>query len=99
MPGARMTVLDLSNNDLSTIDGPCFKVNGVTGILSAVFDKDNPPQTMFSAALACRAAGIDILGWYAFIYFGSPYGVTRDTKWAIANALATNVKRVYLDCE
>ncbi len=94
-----MTVLDLSGYDLPTLDAPCMNANGVTGAILGVFSENNPPGPMGDAAQSLRDAGIDILGFYGLIYFGSPYGVTRDTKWAIQLAKRFGVERVWLDCE
>ena len=94
-----MTVLDISNNDLSTLDAACLKANGVTGVICGVFDRDDPPNRMRRAAAQCLNAGIDILGFYALCYFGSPYGVKRDTKWACQLAREFGVNRVWIDVE
>jgi hypothetical protein len=94
-----MTVLDLSSYDLPTLDPAGFKAAGVTGVICGVYDPVNPPTNMLAAGIACRDAGLDLLGWYGFCYFGSPYGVLRDTRWAINNALYTGCGRVWVDVE
>lgn len=94
-----MTVLDVSSYDLDTFDPQCFAANGVTGIIPGVYSPTNAPNRMAAAAQGCRDAGIEILGFYGFVYFGSPYGKTRDTRWAIDLAQRFGVDRVWLDAE
>lgn len=94
-----MTVLDLSNNDLSTLDPECFRENGVTGVICGVFSRTDAPNQMRVAAQRCRDAGLTIHGFYGLIYFGSPFGEMRDVRWAIQLALEFGVQRVWLDCE
>lgn len=90
-----MSVLDLSRYDIPTFDAQCFKDNGVTGIILASFREDEMRQ----CALLARDAGLPIIGFYGFIYFGSGFGETRDTEAAIRLAQEFNVSRVWLDCE
>lgn len=99
MRGAAMTVLDLSSYDLDTLNASCMKSAGVTGAILGVYSPENAPARMGQAADKLQSAGIDILGFYALIYFGSAFGVTRDTRWAIELAQRFGVERVWLDCE
>ena len=94
-----MTVLDLSSYDLDTLNASCMKSAGVTGVILGVYSPTNAPNRMAQAAGKLRAVGIDILGFYGLIYFGSPWGEVRDTTWAIALAKEFGVDRVWLDCE
>lgn len=97
--GTSGIVLDLSNNDLSTLDPAGFKAAGVTGVILGVFSRGDAPNQMRKAAQACRDAGLTIHGFYGLIYFGDDYGEVRDTHWAIQLAQEFGVRRVWLDCE
>lgn len=90
-----MTVLDISRYDYATFDEDCLKANGVTGVILASFKE----AEMDVLASRCRRKGIPVLGFYGFIYFGSPFGETRDTLAAIRLAQEWGVSRVWLDCE
>lgn len=92
-----MTVVDLSQYDLP-VDPACLKAAGVTGVILGVFHPSGP-EPMAALGQACLDVGLPILGWYGLPYFGSPFGENRDITWAIANAQATGVKRVWIDCE
>ena len=94
-----MTTLDLSAYDIPTFDAACFKKAGVESVILGVYSDTTAPEQMANVGQACVDAGITILGWYSLVYFGSPYGVTRDTKWAIQLAKRFGVERVWLDCE
>lgn len=94
-----MSVLDLSSYDLDTLDAPCMRAAGVTGVILGVYSPSDAPNRMRQAAQSCRDAGIDILGFYGLVYFGDPHGETRDTRWAIQLAQEFDVNRVWLDCE
>ena len=93
-----MTVLDLSQYDLPTLDAPCFKQAGVTGAILGVYTPQGP-GAMGQAAQQLIDAGIAVHGFYGLIYFGSPTGAYRDTRWAIDLAKRFGVSRVWLDCE
>lgn len=93
-----MTLLDLSQYDLP-LDARCLKAAGVTDVILGVYSPTNPPEPMADAAQSLLDVGITVHGWYALIYFGSPFGVTRDTKWAAMLARRFGVNRVWLDCE
>lgn len=90
-----MTVLDISRYDYNTFDEECFKANGVTGVILASFKE----AEMNVLASRCRRHDIPVLGVYGFIYFGSPFGETRDTLAAIRIAQEYGINRVWLDCE
>lgn len=97
-----MTVLDLSQYDLPTLTTGNTKAMadyGVTGAILGVYSPTNAPEEMAAAAERLRDAGISILGFYGLIYFGHPYGETRDVDWAIQLAQRYGVSRVWLDCE
>ena len=91
-------VLDLSQYDLPTLDAECMAANGVTGAILGVFTPLGP-EPMAEAASRLIDAGIAVHGFYGLIYFGSPFGATRDTLWAIELAQRFGVSRVWLDCE
>lgn len=92
-------VLDLSSYDLETWFAAGMKEQGVTAAIVGVYSPRNAPTTMALAADKLRDAGINVIGFYALIYFGSPFGETRDTLWAIDLAKRAGVDRVWLDCE
>lgn len=46
---------------------------------------------------ALRSGGIEVIGVYAYLYWG--YDILAETSKAVAVATATGVTRVYLDCE
>lgn len=46
---------------------------------------------------ALRSGGIEVIGVYAYLYWG--YDILAETARAVAVATATGVTRVYLDCE
>jgi len=93
-----MTILDISQYDLPTLDAPCFKQAGVTGAILGVYTQYGP-GAMRQAAQQLLDADITLHGFYGLIYFGSPTGAYRDTKWAIDLARQFGVGRVWLDCE
>lgn len=99
VPGVAMTVLDLSQYDIPTFDPECMKAAGVGGVILGVFSGADSPEGMAGVAQGCVDAGLPILGFYGLIYFGSPYGETRDTRYAIDLAKRFGVERVWLDCE
>lgn len=88
-----MTVLDVSNYDLSTFDAECMKAEGVTGVIIGC----QREQAADIIANRCVVAGLPILGMYAFLYFG--IDTLGQTQTAIQMALDYDVKRVWLDCE
>ena len=90
-----MTVLDLSNYDLSTFSGPCLKSAGVERVIIGCWD------LAASRAIARGAldAGIIVEDLYTFLY----YGLAHETR-EVSNALALaremgTIKRIWLDCE
>lgn len=88
-----MTVLDLSNYDADTFDPDCMIAAGITGIVLGC-QRKAVAQTMAAKA---RAAGLPILGTYAFLYFG--IDTIGQTKAATEVALEFSIPRVWLDCE
>lgn len=94
-----MVVLDISHYDLPTLNPRCFRESGVTGVICATYSPVDAPHQMRRAAQSLLDEGISILGFYGFIYFGSPYGEVRDVQWAIQLAQEFEVRRVWLDCE
>lgn len=95
-----MTVLDLSSYDIPTLNDPaCLASSGVSGVILGVFSPANPPYAMGAVHEALRDVGIQTLGFYGLPYFGSAWGRTRDTKWAVELALKYGVPRVWIDCE
>lgn len=94
-----MTVLDLSQYDLSTLDPACMKASGVSGVILGVFSGTNAPHAMANAGDALQKAGISVLAWYGLPYFGSAYGALRDITWAAQLAKDFKTPRVWIDCE
>ncbi|MBI5289916.1 MAG: hypothetical protein HY873_13165 [Chloroflexi bacterium] len=88
-----MTVLDVSNYDLTTFDAECMKSAGVTAVIIGCQDEDAADVM----ANRCEAAGLPIIGVYAFLYFG--LDTLGQTGAAIRVALRHSVGRVWLDCE
>lgn len=87
--------LDLSNYDLATLDVDGFKAAGVDRVILGSW----PLGDMRAAANKLRAGGIEIIGFYGFIYFGDAGGELRDITAAIALAKDFGVSRVWMDCE
>lgn len=94
-----MIVLDISSNDLTTIDPECWKAKGVGGIIAGVWSKLAPPHEMADAVDRCKRAGLVFVASYGLIYFGHPYAEQRDTTWAIELARSYGATLVSLDCE
>lgn len=92
-------VLDISSNDLTTIDPECWKAKGVGGIIAGVWSPHNPPHPMANAVDECKRAGLVFVASYGLIYFGEPSAETRDTTWAIGMAKDYGAQLVALDCE
>lgn len=92
-------VLDLSNNDLGTIDPACFKAHGVDGVYLGTFSRTNAPRVMADVAESCKQGGLEIWGFYGLPYYGDSYGETRDIRWAIDLAREFNAPRVIIDTE
>lgn len=88
-----MTILDVSNYDLTTFDAECMKYSGVTGVIIGC-QRENAADIM---ATRCVVAGLPILGVYAFLYFG--IDTLGQTQTAIDVALRHGVGRIWLDCE
>ena len=93
-----MIVLDLSVNDLGTIDVPGFLAAGVEGVVLGVYSA-NPPHDMANVADQCLAGGLPVLGFYGLVYFGDTAAEERDTRWAIELAKEYGVSNVWMDVE
>ena len=78
-----MTILDLSSYDLPTFDAACMASSGVSGAILGVYSPTNPPYAMGEVHESLAEVGVPTIGFYGLIYFGSAYGRTRDTKWAV----------------
>src|SRR5688572_5356097 len=90
-----MSVLDISNHDYSTFDADCLKRQGVERVIIGCWIK---AQTK-DMALKCRAAGIEVEDFYAFVYYRLGH-----ERWEVNNALALaaeigGIKRIWIDCE
>jgi len=91
-------VLDLSSNDLGTIDIPGFLAAGVEGVVLGVYSA-NPPHDMAAVAQQCMDAGLPVIGFYGLVYFGDAAAEERDTRWAIELAQQFGVQNVWMDVE
>lgn len=85
--------LDVSNWDDPTFDAPCFKAAGVERIVVGCQYRDIARRQV----RASQAAGIHVMGVYAFLYFGS--NVQATTQVAIDVAREFGVPVVWLDAE
>jgi hypothetical protein len=94
-----LSVLDLSSYDIPTLNATCFKENGVTDVILGVYSPVGAPEQMGHVANLCRNAGLNIKGFYGFVYFGSAYGQLRDIIWAIQLAKRFGVDEVWIDAE
>ncbi len=94
-----MTVLDLSQYDLPTLDVAEMRAYGVTGAILGVFSPNNPPHDMANAADRLIAGGIPVKAWYGLAYYGSAYGATRDITWAAQLARQFKTPYVFVDSE
>lgn len=89
-------VLDVSTYDYSTFNASCFYDSGVRRIIIGCHPKAQAEQMIMWA----RAAGIEVIGLYGFVYFGrDPYYVHRDTDNAVSLALKYGIKRIWMDAE
>lgn len=87
--------LDTSNYDAPTFDAACFAANGVRRIIvGAQFEAIAHKQV--AQALA---AGINVMGVYAFLYFGGGQQAADATRRAIRVAKAHAIPVVWLDAE
>lgn len=93
------TCLDLSSNDLATLDPRCWKAQGITSVICGVYDPVNPPHRMADAADLCRRSGLEIEAFYGLIYFGDEGAVMRDARWAIDLATQFGTELVFMDAE
>ena len=93
-----MIVLDLSSNDLGTIDIPGFLAAGVEGVVLGVYSA-NPPHDMAAVAQQCIDGGLPVLGFYGLVYFGDATAEERDIRWAIDLAQQFGVQNVWMDVE
>lgn len=80
---ATKLVIDLSYNDLATLDPACFLAHGVTGVILGTYDPVDPPNKMAQAADSCLRAGLCVEAFYGVTYFGNQAAVRRDCVWAI----------------
>lgn len=92
-------VLDLSSNDLLSLDVACWKAHGVTGVICGVYSPMDAPHPMANAADYCRRNGLSIEAFYGFTYFGNQQAVERDCRWAVGLAKNFSVPLVFMDAE
>ena len=89
-------LLDISNWDWPTFDPACFAESGVRRVIVAGAREQT--RTMIRR---CQEEGIEVIGVYAFLYFG--FTNWRDprvqTEHSIAAAKEYGVPMVWLDCE
>lgn len=87
--------LDLSNWDVATFDAAAFAAAGVRRV---VIGTQFPDDTRRMVA-DCRAAGIEVIGLYVFLYFGGSAGTLDQVNIAIALCHELGIARLWLDCE
>ena len=88
-----MTVLDVSNYDADTFDVACLKAAGVDRVIVGC----QLPLVAREMVTKAQAGGIEVMGVYAYLYFG--LDTLRQTQNAVQVAREFHVPTVWLDCE
>lgn len=88
-----MICLDVSNYDHPTFDAACLRAAGVDRLIVGC----QRPALAADMVAKAQTAGIEVIGTYAFLYFGIDF--LGQTDAAIAVAKASGVRRVWLDVE
>lgn len=88
-----MTTLDVSNYDYGTFDAACLKAAGVDQIIVGC----QRPQLAREMIEQARAAGIKVIGVYAYLYFD--VDTLGQTMTAIGVAQEYGIGTVWLDVE
>lgn len=87
--------LDTSNYDDPTFDAACFAANGVKRIIVGAQYEAIANKQVAQA----KAAGINVMGVYAFLYFGGGQQAADATRRAIRVAKNHAVPVIWLDAE
>lgn len=94
-----LRLLDISSNDLSSLEPQCFLDHGINGVYVGTYSSWNAPVQMAMAAKMLQDAGVMIWAFYGLPYFGDAWGENRDLDWAITLCKQFGITRVVIDAE